>query len=68
MRYGLCGFLIIKLQIELHHAMQCGTLLRAMQCGYAILQAVLLWFLRFMQFMRFDEHPYLQSLSIDGYI
>ena len=54
MRCGLCGFLIIKLQIELHHAMQCGTLLRAMQCGYAILQAVLVWFVRFMWF---SEHP-----------
>ena len=29
----------------------------AVRCGYVILRAVLV---RFVQFMRFDEHPYLQ--------
>ena len=34
---------------------RCGALLLAIQCGYAILQAILM---RFMRFMRFGEHPY----------
>ena len=35
-----------------------GTLLLAVQCGYAILRAVLV---RFLRFVRFGEHPYTQS-------
>ena len=27
MRFSLCGFLIIKLQTALHHAVRCGALL-----------------------------------------
>ena len=47
-----CGFHIIKLQTALHRVqMQCC----AMRCGYAILRAILVWFL---QFVRFGEHPY----------
>ena len=38
---------------------RCGALLLAVRCSYAILQAVLVQFLRFVQFMRFGEHPYL---------
>ena len=34
---------------------QCGALLLAVRYGYAILRAVLVRFLRFMQFV---EHPY----------
>ena len=65
-RCGLCGFLIIKPQIALHHAvwcgavqyyLRCGAILLAVRCGYAILWAVLMRFLRFVQFMRFGEHP-----------
>ena len=37
------------------HAVWCS----AVRCGYAILQAVLMWFLRFVRFMRFGEHPYM---------
>ena len=33
---------------------RCGALLLAVRCGYAILQAVLVWFVRFMWF---GEHP-----------
>ena len=55
MRCGLCGFLIIKPQTALHHVVWCGALLFAVQCGYAILGAVLVWF---MWFVRFGEHPY----------
>ena len=57
MRCGLCGFLTIKPQTTLHHAVWCGALLLAVRCGYAILQAVLVRFLWFVQFMRFGEHP-----------
>ena len=35
----------------------CGALLLTVQCSYAILRAVLVQFLRFVQFMRFGEHP-----------
>ena len=35
----------------------CGVV----RCGYAILQAVLVQFLWFVQFMRFGEHPYIQQ-------
>ena len=38
---------------------RCDALLLAVQCGYAILQAVLVQFLRFV---RFGEHPYVQVL------
>ena len=37
MRCGLCGFLIIKLQTALHHAVWCGTVHYYLQCG-AVLQ------------------------------
>ena len=33
---------------------RCGALLLAVQCGYAILRAVLV---RFVRFMWFGEHP-----------
>ena len=36
---------------------RCGTILLAVRCGYAILRAVLVLFLWFVQFMRFGEHP-----------
>ena len=39
-RYGLCVFLIIKLQTALHHAVWCGAILLAVRCGCAILRAV----------------------------
>ena len=45
MRCSLCGFLIIKPQTALHHAVR---------CGYAILRAILVLFVWFMQF---GEHP-----------
>ena len=38
---------------------QCGAILLAVRCGYAILWTVLVWFLRFVRFMRFGEHPYM---------
>ena len=41
---------------------QCSALLLAMRCGYAILRAVLVRFLRFVQFLRFGEHLYQQVL------
>ena len=34
---------------------RCDTILLAVRCGYAILQAVL------VRFLRFDEHPYIQQ-------
>jgi len=34
MRCGLCGFLIIKPQIALHHAVWCGALLPAIMPFY----------------------------------
>ena len=33
MRCGLCGFLIIKLQTALHHAVWCGVVQDYLQCG-----------------------------------
>ena len=36
----------------------CGAILLVVQCDYAILQAILVWFLRFVQFMQFGKHPY----------
>ena len=48
---GFCGFHIIKPQTALHYVVQCGTLLLTVWCGYAILQVVL------VQFVRFGEHP-----------
>ena len=33
---GLCGFLIIKSQTALHHAVRCGALLLAVRCGAVI--------------------------------
>ena len=60
MRCGLCGFLIIKSQTALHHVVWCS----AVQCGYAILWAVLVWFLRFVWFMQFGEHPYIYMSTI----
>ena len=55
-------FLIIKPQTALHRAVwcgavRCGALLLVVRCGYAILRAVLVWFLRFVWFMRFGKHP-----------
>ena len=44
MRCGLCGFLIMKLQTALHHAVRC-----IVTCGAVML------FCRW--FMRFGEHP-----------
>ena len=41
---------------------QCSALLLAMRCGYAILRAVLVRFLRFVQFLQFGEHLYQQVL------
>ena len=43
--------------------MQCGAVwcnitCGAVRCGYALLQAVLVWFLQFVRFMWFGEHPY----------
>ena len=57
-----CSFLIIKLQTALHHAVWCGAVQRnaillAVQYGYVILRAVLVWFLRFVRFMQFGEYP-----------
>ena len=53
-----CGFIIIKLQTALPHAVWCSAVQCSMvQCGYAILWAVLVRFLRFVRFMRFDKHP-----------
>ena len=37
---------------------RCGALLLAVRCGYAILRAVLVQFLRFVWFIRFSEHSY----------
>ena len=37
-------------------AMRCSAIFLAERCGYAILQAVLVWILRFVRFMRFGEH------------
>ena len=39
-RCGLCGFLIIKPQTTLHHAVWCGTMHYYLRCGYTILQVV----------------------------
>ena len=39
---------------------QCGAILLAVQCGYTILRAVLVWFLKFVRFMQFGEHPYVK--------
>ena len=36
---------------------RCGALLLAVRCGYAILRTILVRFLWFVRFMRFDEHP-----------
>ena len=36
---------------------QCGALLLMVQCGYAILRAILVRFLWFLLFMWFGEHP-----------
>ena len=44
-RTALCGMV------------RCGAVLLTVQCGYAILQAVLV---RFLRFVRFSEHPYLK--------
>ena len=33
MRCGLCGFLIIKPQTALHHAVRCGAVQYYLQCG-----------------------------------
>ena len=41
---------------------RCGALLLVVRCGYAILWAVLVRFLRFVRFMRFAEHSYLQLI------
>ena len=41
---------------------RCGALLLVVRCGYAILRAVLVRFLRFVRFMRFAEHSYLQLI------
>ena len=42
---------------------QCGALLLAVRCGYAILWAILV---RFLWFVWFGEHPYLaQFKSLD---
>ena len=38
---------------------RCGAILLALRCSYAILRAVLVRFLRFVQFMQFDEHLYI---------
>ena len=35
---------------------QCSAILLAVQCTYAILRMVLVWFLRFVWFIRFGEH------------
>ena len=37
---------------------RCSALLFAVRYGYAILRAVLVWFLQFVRFMRFGDHPY----------
>ena len=47
MRCGLCGFLIIKPQTALHHAMWRDAVQYYLRCGYATLWAV---------FVRFSEH------------
>ena len=51
---GLCGFLIIKPQTALYHVVRCSALLLAVWCNDAILQAILV---RFLRFLRFGEHP-----------
>ena len=53
MQCGLCGFHIIKLQTALHNAMRCTITYGAVMpfCG------------RFLQFVRFGEHPYWQLCS-----
>ena len=43
-----CGALLL--------AVRFGALLLAVRCGYAILRAVLVRFLQFVQFMQFGEH------------
>ena len=47
-RCGLCGFLIIKPQTALHHAVR---------CDYAILRAILVRFLMFVRLLQFGEYP-----------
>ena len=65
-RCSLCGFLIIKPQRTTPcGVVWCGALLLAVRCGYAILQVILI---RFLRFVRFDEHPYLlESLGTEIY-
>ena len=52
MRCGLCGFLIIKPQTALHHAVWCSAVHNYLRCG-----AVIPFCRRFLRFMRFGEHP-----------
>ena len=50
MQCDLWSFLIMKPQTALHHVVWCSALLHVVQCDYAILQAVLVPFLWFVQF------------------
>ena len=63
MRYGLCSFFYYK---TTNHTIPCGVVRctvtsGAMRCGYAILQVVLVWFLQFVRFMWFGEHPFVRD-------
>ena len=44
MQCSLCGFLIIKPQTTLYHAVRCTVTCGMVWCGYAILWAVLVQF------------------------
>ena len=43
MRCGLCGFLIIKPQTALHHAVWCGAVYYYLQCGAVMPFCGLFW-------------------------
>ena len=45
-----CGVLLL--------AVWCDAILLVVRCDYAILQAILVRFLWFVQFMQFGKHPY----------
>ena len=55
--YSLCGFLIIKPQIALHHAtMRCGAVHYNLRCS-AVMPFCGRFWCGFVWFMRFGEHP-----------
>ena len=57
MRFVRFSYYKIANRIAPCGVVQCGALLLAVRCGYAILRAVLVRFLRFVRFMWFGEHP-----------